>query len=510
MRDESSWQESHLYRSVFEHSTCATVVLDEHGRVVAKNRAARELAGVDVDALFAAASAHATELATFRAELRMRGRARAELTLEAAGGVRQLVLNASAQGAHDVVMLCDATERRAMEEELRHLRRVESLGFLTASIVHDFNNLLTPIVGYSSLLEGGPGPRIAESAREIRGAAERATVLVRQMLAFVRRASRHAERVRPADVVRELGGLLTRVAGDGVELTLALDPRAGDSVVDREQLEHVLLNLAANARDAMPQGGRLTVGVANVTLGEGDCDAGHGEPSREYVAITVTDTGVGMTPEVRERVFERFFTTKEEGRGTGLGLATAHRFVMQSGGCIAVRSEENHGTAVIIYLPVAAPAPSVAVTSAPPDSTRGSETILVVEDDDAVRRVVRAILEDHGYRVFDAASGADALSLARDGAHAIHLLLVDVIMPGKGGRAVAAELSAMVPEAKVLFMSGHTDDALEGHGFDESDREPASGSLIRKAFTPQGLTRKVRDVLDGVRRGQTLAPPKAG
>jgi nitrogen-specific signal transduction histidine kinase/CheY-like chemotaxis protein len=376
---------------------------------------------------------------------------------------------------------------REMETELAHLRRVESLGYLTASVIHDFNNLLTPMVCLSAMLthELDKGTLAGEMAAELRETAERAAGLARQMLSFVRRAPEEPKRLSIGGVVAEMRGLLRRVVGNDIELSVAIDEDAGDVMANREQLEQVLLNLAANARDAMPRGGRLLVATMPVTM------AGQDEPglqrTGDYIALRVSDTGVGMSPEVRERVFERFFTTKPRGDGSGLGLAAAHRFAKASGGCISVRSTEGQGTTVTLCLPRVDGVP----TTAPPPSyellPRGSETVLVVEDDGSVRGCVRALLEAQGYRVLDAASGQAALDTAARQPGAIDLLVTDVVMPQMSGPELAAKLDWI----KVLFMSGHTDAAIRERGVD-----PSSSSLLRKAFSPADLLLKVREALD--------------
>jgi two-component system cell cycle sensor histidine kinase/response regulator CckA len=452
----------------FEDAIDPTFILDGSGRILEKNRAARGLGDIDAEDLCR----------------------RSVLTVPQRRGASPATFEVHVRAAdgYSLVVLRDVTEKAAMEHELRELRRVESLGYMMATAVHDFNNLLTPIVCAGALLtrelaEDAPGFSLAH---EIQGAAERAAGLVRQVLAFMRREPRPPERVDLSSAVSETKALLERVLGEGVALELALDDAIPDTIVDREQLGHVLLNLAANARDAMPRGGRLTIATARVPM-----DGSHGGA---FVSLIVTDTGVGMPPDVRERVFERFFTTKNEGHGTGLGLAAAHRFVTKSGGCITVRSEPGRGTTVSIFLPCAPEATESEGEPAPRESQkvpRGSETILVVEDDDPVRRVVCAVLEAQGYRVLDA-PGADAARRVL-GESTVDLLLVDVVLPGTSGASFVEELATAPRAPKVLFMSGHSEKTLEAYGVDGA-RYP----LLRKAFTPADLARAVRDALDRV------------
>jgi signal transduction histidine kinase len=499
MRDlPPAWDEPGLHRFVFENGVDPVVVIDAQGEVVLANAAARAIQGVAPGLPFSLPGVSEIDAGLFRAALRANGRATRELRLtDKPWSVRFVVLEGFVHDGYDVVFVRDVSERRKTDEELRHLRRVDSLGYLTASVVHDFNNLLTPIVCLSALLERSPtaSEESNEMVHDVRVSAERAAALVRQLLTFVRRDASRPQRLDLSDVAREVDGLLRRVVGDGIDVALALEPKLGETIVDREQLEHVILNLAANARDAMPRGGALTIATANVASGDADlCPDGS-----EYVALTVTDTGVGMSPEVRERLFERFFTTKDAGSGTGLGLASAHRFVTASGGCITVRSEPGQGTSVVLYLPKAPPAaPSSSPTPPNEELPRGSETILVVEDDDPVRRVVRAVLEELGYRVLDASNAADAVRETDRHAARVDLVLVDVILSGTSGRVLVDELRQAGHAMKVLFMSGHTDKVLGEHGVHE-----ALDPLLRKAFSPAQLARAVRDVLDG--RRQTSA-----
>jgi CheY-like chemotaxis protein len=337
-----------------------------------------------------------------------------------------------------------------------------------------------------------PGSRLAKMAGEMRTAAERAAGLVRHLLAFVRRDPTRVARTDPGAVLSDLRGLLLRVVGEQIEVELALDDAAGEVMVDREQLEQVVLNLAANARDAMPRGGRLTLSTCAVSLGDAESRAMDCSGPAAYVALVVADTGVGMTAEVRERVFEPLFTTKAHGLGSGLGLATAHRFARQNGGCIAVQSEPGRGTTVRIYLPRADG--FAADDERAPDTPlpRGRETVLVVDDDDGVLATVQLTLEDQGYRVLAARSGQEALEMLDEQGHAVELALLDVVMPGVDGRALADALRGAGLCDKVLFMSGHADGRVKDAGI----REDAAKNVLRKAFSPAELARSVRRVLD--------------
>jgi two-component system cell cycle sensor histidine kinase/response regulator CckA len=490
-----------LFRSLFEEASDATVITDAGGQVLQRNRAARELNAADMDRLFPRADATDSELAPFWQELRARGQASTDLRLGATGqAVRHLMVEGSAHGELFVVVLRDVTERRALEAELRHLRRVESFGYLTASLVHDFNNLLTPIVFLSAALveEVAEGSAAATLAEELEVVAKRAVSLVRKMRSFVRRETCAPTPVNLSAAITEMQPLLAGVAGEGIEIVLALDDALEATTIDCEQLEHVLLNIVANARDAMPSGGRLTVSTSNVEIDEVVCQALGCPAAGAYVALSVTDEGVGMPSHVRERIFERFFTTKAADSGTGLGLATAHTFVLQSGGGIAVRSQPGEGTTVTIYLPrAAAPAPqSGRPRRIGTPLPRGNETILIVENDVHVRGVMRVILEEQGYFVLEAASGDEALEVAASHAE-IDLFLVDLVMPRMNGRELVARLRAMGHTVNVLFTSGHTDRVIAEHGLRECE------ALLRKAFSPAELAHGVRGALDVARQAKT-------
>ncbi len=480
-----------LLLHVIEESLDAILVVGARGDIVHANAAARALCGADLRPTLSALHAASMDLDGFWAELRTSGRASTELRIpQGSGAPRWAAVHGRAIGGHDVLFLRDVTERKALEEDLRGALRTESVGFLTASIVHDFNNLLTPMLCLSAVLASRLDGSAAGLAREISAAAERAAALVRRVLAFARRAPAPPQRVDLGEVISEMRGLIEHVLGERVQLSLSLAPDLGDVIVDREQLEHVLLNLAANARDAMPRGGQVTIGTASTVLSDGGAGAlGRGGA---VVALTVTDTGVGMSPQVRARLFDRYFTTKASGEGTGLGLATAHRFVTQSGGNISVWSEPGLGTSVLVTLPRAAAVDEASPSPAAADELPGGHgTILVVDDDSAVRRVARAVLEERGYDVIDARSGALALAEVERLPRPADLVLVNVVMPQMTGPELVDELAARGHPVKALYMSGHHDEVIEEHGVRVRD-----GALLRKAFTPAELARKVREALD--------------
>jgi PAS domain S-box-containing protein len=388
----------------------------------------------------------------------------------------------------------DVTEQRSLEAQFRQAQRLEAVGRLAGGVAHDFNNVLTAIAGYSDLLladlEAGDPKR--QDVEEIRAATERAAALTRQLLAFSRKQVLQTRVVDLNAVVKVLEKMLRRLIGEDVRL--AFTPGAGlDAVrVDPGQVEQMILNLAVNARDAMPDGGRLTIETANVRLDEAFARDHHGAVPGRYVMLAVSDTGVGMDAEVRSHVFEPFFTTKEQGKGTGLGLATVYGIVKQSGGTVWVYSEPGRGTTFKIYFPQVDEPPEAAA-AAPADQVAagGRETVLLAEDDAAVRAVVADVLAQKGYVALRAPDGQTALEMARAHPGRIQLLITDMIMPGMSGRELAETLVALRPGVRVLYMSGYTDDAVVRHGVLE-----AGVPYLQKPFTPDALARKVREVLD--------------
>ena len=410
----------------------------------------------------------------------------------------QLSVRAVRKGAGEVeyyeTFVRDVTEQRRLQQQLVQSQKMEAVGRLAGGIAHDFNNLLTVITSYSDLLLqdlGGEDPK-REDVEQVRKAAEGAAALTRQLLAFSRQQVLAPRVVSLSVVVQGVEKMLRRVIGEDVDLVTALDLNVGSVKADVGQLEQVLMNLAVNARDAMPTGGKLTIETANVEHDPDSAREREAAPVRRCVMLAVSDTGIGMDEATKARIFEPFFTTKEPGKGTGLGLATVYGIVQQSGGFIWVYSEPGHGTTFKIYLPqVEAPLEGRAVGAAPGDLPRGTETILLVEDAAAVRAVTRQVLERQGYTVLEAAHGAAALQTAAGHPGPIHLLLTDVVMPVLSGRQLADQLARLRPDAKVLYASGYTDDAVVRHGVLE-----AGISYLQKPFTADSLARKVREVLD--------------
>jgi len=388
----------------------------------------------------------------------------------------------------------DVTDRVRLEVQLRQGQKMEAVGRLAGGIAHDFNNLLTVILGYSDLVlrELAPEAPLRSDVEEIRHAGRSAAALTRQLLAFSRKQILQPQIVDLNDVVMRMNALLRRLIGEDIELRIRLGIPLDRVSVDPSQIEQIVLNLALNARDAMPQGGSLTVETANWEL-DAHWVAQHPDASEgRHVMLAISDTGVGMDRTVQTHLFEPFFTTKERGKGTGLGLATVYGIVKQSGGSIFVYSEPEHGTTFKIFLPrteQAADLPEVARSRVEP--VGGTETILLVEDQPEVRAVIRNALARHGYVVLDAAGGPEALAMLEKFDGEVHLLLTDVVMPGMSGRALADWLLVSRPSLRVLYTSGYTDDTIVHHGVLE-----AGIAFIQKPFTPSVLLKRVRDILD--------------
>jgi PAS domain S-box-containing protein len=390
----------------------------------------------------------------------------------------------------------DITERKQLEAQFRQSQKMEAIGQLAGGIAHDFNNILTAIMGYSELLlQLHPDERDPErkDIEQIKQAGERATSLTRQLLAFSRQQILQPQVLNLNGVVADMSKMLRRLIGEDIDLVTLLDEELGRVKADPGQIERVILNLAVNARDAMPRGGKLTIETVNVDLDEEYARRYVEVEPGPYVMLAVSDTGVGMDAETRSRLFEPFYTTKEQGKGTGLGLATVHGIINQSGGRIWVYSEPDQGTTFKMYLPRTEEAVElVDQDHASARSLQGSETILLVEDEDMVRELARHVLTQHGYIVLAARHGEEALQFGERHAEPIHLLLTDVIMPrGMSGRQLAERLASLRPEIRVLYMSGYTDDAIVHHGVLESGT-----NFLQKPFATDALAAKVRRVLD--------------
>jgi two-component system cell cycle sensor histidine kinase/response regulator CckA len=394
----------------------------------------------------------------------------------------------------------DITERKqaeqemaALQEQLRQAQKMEAIGRLAGGVAHDFNNQLTVINGYSqlSLIGMNTGNPLRENIEEIKRAADRAADLTRQLLAFSRRQILEMKVLDLNDLFRNLDKMLRRIIGEDIDLVTLLAQDLGPVNADPGQIEQVIMNLAVNARDAMPNGGKLTIETANVELDEEYGRAHVAVRPGRYVMLSVSDTGVGMSPEVRDRVFEPFFTTKEKGKGTGLGLSTVYGIVKQSGGNIWVYSEIGKGATFKIYLPrVDEPLEELEEKQMGTDLPRGNETILVVEDEKEVLKLAGRILKRQGYAVLEVSSGEEALRICRE-KKTFHLLLTDVVLPKRSGRQLVEDLREICQSFKVLYMSGYADQAVIRHGILEKGMD-----YLQKPFTVERLVRKIREVLD--------------
>ncbi len=393
-----------------------------------------------------------------------------------------------------VGMGVDVSERKRLEAELAHAQRIESIGRLAGGIAHDFNNLLSVILGYAELVEMEltTDGVVRTGIRNIQTAATRAATLTRQLLGFARRQVMQPKVINLNTLLREIGALLKPLIGEQIELIL--HPQAArDAVrVDPGQIEQVIMNLVVNARDAMPQGGKLLLQTAEAVLADTYLQRDITIVPGTYVMLSVSDTGSGMTEEVKAHLFEPFFTTKEVGKGAGLGLATCYGIVKQNQGYIWAYSEVGLGTTVKVYLPLfAEPASPSEALLTPEESQEGSETILVVEDEPLVRELAVNTLRRHGYTILEAGNGREALEVAARYRGPIHLLLTDVVMPQMSGAVLVRNLQCTRPESRILYASGYTEEAISIHGV-----LPAQTALIQKPFSSRMLLKKVREVLE--------------
>jgi two-component system cell cycle sensor histidine kinase/response regulator CckA len=385
-------------------------------------------------------------------------------------------------------------DRERLERQFYQAQKMETVGQLAGGIAHDFNNILTAIVGFGTLVaeQVSENEAVSRNAAEILAAANRASALTRQLLAFGRRQVLHPTRVNLNETVHSLAGMLCQLIGENIDLRIVCASDIPPIRADLSQLESALANLVINARDAMPRGGRLTIETADVVLDDDYCATHVGVRPGRYARLSVSDTGIGMSQDLQARIFEPFFTTKEAGKGTGLGLATVYGIVKQSGGNIWVYSEQGLGATFKVYLPVDTAEGVPPGQSAPARGqwSKGTETVLLVEDAPMIRRLAREIMLRAGYKVIEAGDAHQAMQLAETHAH-IDLLLTDLIMPGPSGVDLAEQLRAIRGDIRVLFMSGYTDNAILRNGLLGESTE-----FLQKPFTPEELLRKLRRVID--------------
>lgn len=382
---------------------------------------------------------------------------------------------------------------KRVEQQLLQAQKMEAVGRLAGGVAHDFNNLLTVMNGYTELMlhQMPTGHPFRANAEEVLKAGERAAMLTRQLLSFSRRRILTREVLNLNHIAKEMHRMLSRLIGADIELVTAFDPSLGNVNADPGQIEQVIMNLAVNARDAMPTGGRLTLETANVVLDEEYIAQHPGAKSGPHVMLAVSDTGIGMDKETQSHLFEPFFTTKEAGKGTGLGLSTVYGIVNQSGGTIWVHSEPGKGATFKVYLPrVDEPSPVLAVQKEKRETPPGTETVLLVEDSDTVRKLMVQVLTQHGYKLLVASDGEEAFRILASHIGSLHLLITDVVLPKLSGPEIAYQLAKARPDVKVLFTSGYTDRAIVENGILESGIP-----FLQKPFGPDSLARKVREVL---------------
>jgi len=500
--EDSVREAARQFRAVFDGALDAMVIADDEGRYVEVNAAACGLYGLGRSALLGHwigdFASPGIDVAATWAAFRREGRAKGELRIVRPDGrVRELEFAASADflpGSH-LAVFRDVTQRRQLEEQLRQAQKIEAVGRLAGGVAHDFNNLLNVITGYGQMLfrRLTDGPE-REKTKAILQAAERAAGLTRQLLAFSRKQVLEPKVLDLNAVVSGMDEMLRRLIGEDIELQTDLARDLGRTRADPGQIEQVLMNLVVNARDAMPRGGRVTLETGNAEMDEAYVRDHLGARPGRYVSLAVRDTGLGMDAETQKHIFEPFFTTKEKGKGTGLGLATVYGIVKQSEGYIWVDSAPGAGTTVRVYLPLVEGEPVAEGPRRPavPEQApaRGTETVLLVEDEEMVRRMTREVLEGAGYHVLEASSGFDALRVSSGHGGRLDLLLTDVVMPGMSGRELAERLAPVRPGMKVLYMSGHTDDAIFHHGVTQ-----AGTGFLQKPFTPEALERRIRELL---------------
>jgi signal transduction histidine kinase len=472
-------------RLIFDHVSDALFIADDSGRIIDANPAACALSG------------HST------------GKLRSLTVDDALPSGDGMVLDVrSTTFAPGVLVYTvrDLTRQRKLEDQLAQAHKMEAVGQLAGGVAHDFNNLLTVIMSYSSMLlsDGETSEAVRGDIQEISNAAERAASLTRQLLAFSRKQVLQMRPVNVNAVVADVQKMLHRLIGEDISLTTHLDSDLGLINADSGQLEQVLINLAVNARDAMPDGGALTIATDNADLTDEHGDRHLGAAAGQYVMLAVTDTGTGMTKEVQQRLFEPFYTTKGAGKGTGLGLATVHGIVKQSGGDVYVYSELGHGTTFKVYFPRLAKEAEVMTTTAEyrAITPRGTETLLLAEDDEALRTLGARVLTALGYNVLVARTGADALRIVAEHKGPIDLVATDVVMPEMNGSELVRRVLEARPGIRVLFMSGYTDDEVMRRGVINGQT-----AFLQKPFTPDLLAYKVREVLDVPNSGDSLASP---
>lgn len=495
--------------ALLESASQAIISVNQSGKIVTANRRTEELFGYSRDELLdheiemllpkSMHAAHSRERAQYFArpharpmgigmELAGRRKDGSEFAVEVSLSYFEIE-----EGVFAIAFVSDISQRKKLEEQLLHAQKMEAVGRLAGGLAHDFNNMLTVISGYNRMLreELSPNDPLQPYVEESSKAGDRAAELTNQLLAFSRHQIMQPRVVNVKAVMAHSDKMLRRLIGEDIELVLDLKEDTGNIKVDPGQLEQAIVNLAVNSRDAMPHGGRLTVETSNVHLDENYARSHVGVTPGEFVMIAVSDDGLGMDADTRQRIFEPFFTTKGKGKGTGLGLATVYGIVKQAGGDIWVYSESGHGTTFKLYFPRVMEEAAEATLAEPVPPTDSRETVLLVEDEQAVRELTGRMLQKLGYRILTAASGAEAIEISRMHPGPIPVLLTDVVMPGMSGRQLADALAEQRPDMKVLFVSGYTEDTIVHHGvLDPNVR------FLPKPFSRDALAQMLRDVLE--------------
>jgi len=494
--------------ALLESASQGIISIDRVGKIVLANRRAEEMFGYSREDLLGARielllpeskrSSHTREREDYFAHPRARPMG---IGMDLAGRRKDgtefpvevsLSTVDTEEGAFAIAFVSDISQRKLLEEQLIHAQKMEAVGRLAGGVAHDFNNMLTVISGYNRMMldDLSPLDPLRGNAEEILKAADRAAALTNQLLAFSRRQIVRPRVLNPNTVLANTQKMLHRLIGEDIQLVLNTAPDIGNMRADPSHIEQAIVNLAVNARDAMPEGGRITIETANAHLDENYTRTHLGMQPGDFVMIAMSDTGHGMDAETRRHIFEPFFTTKERGRGTGLGLATVYGMVKQSGGDIWVYSELGRGTTFKLYFPRVAEPESDSPEGSMETGARGAETVLVVEDEKAVRELTVKMMRQLGYHVLAAASGDEALEISKAHTGHLALLLTDVVMPSMSGRQVADALLRSRPGMRVLYLSGYTENTVIHHGvLDEGV------SFLAKPFSREALSRKVREVL---------------
>jgi two-component system, cell cycle sensor histidine kinase and response regulator CckA len=506
--DEAMQQSEHKYRHLFESLSEAAFLIDAKSRrILDANRCAEKLLGrtrTEILGMNEAKLFPPNEAGNFcekLASVGTRGKGKPdEAEVQAKDGTTipvRVSLSPIELYGRDLVLalMADVTERRQLEEQFIQSQKMEVVGHLAGGVAHDFNNILSVIFGYADLMmqKLDSDDPLRKYAEEVRYAGDRAAALTRQLLVFSRKEALQPAVLDPNQLIKGLDKMLRRLINENVELTIELGEQIGRINADSGYFGQVLMNLVVNARDALPNGGKILIKTSNISLDENYAQQHSGVTPGKYVVLSVTDNGMGMTEEVKAQLFKPFFTTKPKDKGTGLGLATCQTIVSHSGGHIGVESEVGKGATFRIYFPQVDQPLAVRTGSATEGALAGgTETLLLVEDDPSLRNLALGVLQAHGYEVLRAIDGRDGLSLAfHHKGSPIRLVITDVVMPQMGGKVMADWLKTTLPEVKVLFTSGYTGGAIAHHGVLDSD-----AAFLPKPYTPRALTSKVRELLD--------------